>query len=59
GGSAATDYTQGRMKMQPNGHTRFYTTLTDVIKRRALPFRSAKAAQVQQAEAARNHKGTK
>jgi hypothetical protein len=29
GGSAATDYTQGRLKMQPDGHTRIYTTLTD------------------------------
>ncbi|MCT8002201.1 hypothetical protein NZL82_09955, partial [Sphingomonas sanguinis] len=29
GGTAATDYTQGRLKMQPSGHTRFYTTLTD------------------------------
>ncbi|MFZ5667797.1 MAG: hypothetical protein ACOY7L_21510, partial [Pseudomonadota bacterium] len=29
GGTAATDYTQGRLKMQPAGHTQFYTTLTD------------------------------
>ncbi|WP_207212488.1 hypothetical protein, partial [Sphingobium cupriresistens] len=32
GGTAATDYTQGRLKMQPSGHTRFYTTLTDATK---------------------------
>ncbi|WP_375189007.1 hypothetical protein, partial [Sphingobium yanoikuyae] len=30
GGSAATDYTQGRLKMQPDGQHRNYTTLTDV-----------------------------
>src|SRR3989344_2711239 len=29
GGSAATDYTQGRLKMPPAGHNRIYTTLTD------------------------------
>ncbi|MCM3421304.1 hypothetical protein, partial [Sphingopyxis alaskensis] len=29
GGSAATDYTKGRLKMKPAGHTRIYTTLTD------------------------------
>ncbi|WP_446652101.1 hypothetical protein, partial [Blastomonas sp.] len=28
-GSAATDYTQGRLKMPPAGHNRIYTTLTD------------------------------
>ncbi|MFD1104039.1 IS66 family insertion sequence element accessory protein TnpB, partial [Sphingobium olei] len=36
GGTAATDYTQGRLKMQPSGHTRFYTTLTDATGRQEL-----------------------
>ncbi|MFZ5703201.1 MAG: hypothetical protein ACOY4P_17785, partial [Pseudomonadota bacterium] len=30
GGSAATDYTQGRLTMQPGDHTPNYTSLTDV-----------------------------
>jgi hypothetical protein len=37
GGSAATDYTQGRLKMQPDGHTRIYTTLTDATAEAARP----------------------
>ncbi|MEA3262699.1 MAG: hypothetical protein U9R07_04350, partial [Pseudomonadota bacterium] len=32
GGSAATDYTQGRLTMQPGDHTPNYTSLTDVTK---------------------------
>ncbi|WP_337137624.1 hypothetical protein, partial [Sphingomonas aquatica] len=28
------DYTQGRLKMQPAGHTQFYTTLTDATSTR-------------------------
>ncbi|WP_337138037.1 hypothetical protein, partial [Sphingomonas aquatica] len=28
------DYTQGRLKMQPAGHTQFYTTLTDATRQK-------------------------
>ncbi|MFN3797426.1 MAG: hypothetical protein ACK4S5_08080, partial [Sphingobium yanoikuyae] len=38
-GSAATDYTQGRLKMQPDGQHRNYTTLTDVTFPHAFPQR--------------------
>ncbi|WP_374140095.1 hypothetical protein, partial [Sphingomonas sp.] len=41
GGTAATDYTQGRLKMQPAGHTQFYTTLTDATSSQSDEQREA------------------
>ncbi|MFZ5702544.1 MAG: hypothetical protein ACOY4P_14435, partial [Pseudomonadota bacterium] len=38
GGSAATDYTQGRLTMQPGDHTPNYTSLTDVTFWHANPL---------------------
>ncbi|WP_337138057.1 replication initiator protein A, partial [Sphingomonas aquatica] len=52
------DYTQGRLKMQPAGHTQFYTTLTDATLKAGLDRLQSTtiATSIRQHDARRRHR---
>ncbi|MFZ5744462.1 MAG: tetratricopeptide repeat protein, partial [Pseudomonadota bacterium] len=55
GGSAATDYTKGRLKMLPAGHNRIYTTLTDTTGK-GVPQSNAEAIRLYRLAAAQGNR---